>query len=180
MASRPNKSPILISACLAGINCTYNANNRLNPAVRNIFLSGNCLLVCPEVMGGLPTPRTPAEIVGGDGSDVLRKKARVITSCGKDVTREYLRGVSIALRLVKRYRVRNAILKANSPCCGTGQIYDGTFKRTLKKGDGIFASALIRRGVTVFSEKDLKACAKRCKITTKHGKRRLPLLQNSE
>ena len=157
----PKKTPLLISACLAGVNCTYNAKNKLNPIVRDIFVSGNCLLACPEMMGGLTTPRETAEIVGGDGSDVLRKKARVVTSRGRDVTKEYLKGVSITLRMAKRGGVKCAILKSKSPACGLGQIYDGTFKGALKRGDGIFASALIKRGIKVFSEKDLKTCKQR-------------------
>ena len=156
MASRPSSFKFLASACLAGINCTYNAKSNVIPAIRNSFLNGDCLLVCPEVMGGLSTPREPAEIVGGDGWDVLCKKAKVVDRSGKDVTKKCVRGAAKALRLALRYKIKKAILKTRSPCCGIARIYDGTFTGALKKGDGILASALIRRGIKVLSEKDLK------------------------
>ena len=151
MASRPSSFKFLASACLAGINCTYNAGNNLDPAIRKLFLSGECLSVCPEVMGGLPVPRPPAEICG----------ARVINAAGKDVTKECMRGTAIILRLAKRYRIRRAILKSNSPCCGKGRIYDGTFTGEVKKGNGILTSAVIRSGIKVYSEKDLKSHLRR-------------------
>ena len=146
VSRRRNKPKFLISACLAGVNCTYNAKNNLHPDVRKIFLSGDCLLVCPEVMGGLPVPRPPVEITG----------SRVVDIFGKDVTRECKRGVSIALRLTDKYGIKKAILKARSPSCGKAEIYDGTFSGVLKKGNGLLARALIRKGIKVYSEKDLK------------------------
>ena len=154
MVSRPRpKYKFLVSACLAGVNCTYNAGNNLNPAIRNIFLSGACLLVCPEVMGGLPSPRPPAEIDGGDGLAVLLKKAKMINAAGRDVTKECVRGAAKITRLARKYRIARAILKSNSPCCGPGKIYDGTFTGSLKSGNGILAAALINSGIKVCSEK---------------------------
>ena len=150
------KYRFLVSACLAGINCTYSGKNNLNPAIQGLYISGKCLPVCPEVMGGLPTPRYCAEIVGGDGMGVLCGKARVIDSRGSDVTGRYLRGVSKIVRLAGKYKVKKAILKSNSPACGKGRIYDGTFKGVLRKGDGILASALKASGIKIYSEKDLK------------------------
>ena len=146
----------LISACLAGINCTYNAKNNLIPAMRKLFLSGDCLLVCPEVMGGLPVPRPRAEIVGGDGLDVLHGKAKVINVLGKDVTGECVRGAAIALRLANKYGIKKAILKAGSPCCGKGRIYNGHFNGVLKKGSGVLTSAFMARKIKVYSEKDFR------------------------
>ena len=107
-------------------------------------------------MGGLPVPRPRAEIVGGDGLDVLHGKARVINVLGKDVTGECVCGAAIALRLAIKYGINKAVLKAGSPCCGKGRIYNGTFKGLLKKGSGILTSALIARRIKVYSEKDLK------------------------
>ena len=146
MASQPNKIKFLASACLAGIKCTYNAGSNLIPAVRKDFLGGNCLLVCPEVMGGLPTPRKPMEIAGGDGLDVLLNKARVVDSSGRDVTKKCLKGALKAVRLAIKYKIKKAVLKTKSPCCGV---------------NGILTSALIRRGIKVYTEKDLKICMRR-------------------
>ena len=155
MVSQPSKFKFLISACLAGFNCKYNGKNNLNPKIRDLFDRGSSLAVCPEVMGGLLTPRPPAEIIGGDGAAVLRKKAKVINAIGKDVTKECLRGSTAVVRLAKRYGVRKAILKSNSPCCGTDRIYDGTFTCSLKPGKGILAAALIKSGVKVCSDKNV-------------------------
>ena len=145
MASRPKpKYKLLVSACLAGVNCTYNSKNNLNPAIRKLFLSGDCLSVCPEVMGGLPVPRPPAEIDCG----------KVINAAGRDVTRECMRGAAKIIRLAKRYEIRKAILKSNSPCCGVGKIYDGTFTGSLRSGNGVLAAMLIRAGIKVCSDKN--------------------------
>ena len=161
MASRPSRSPspgkgprykFLVSACLAGVDCTYNGKSNPQPAIKKLFMAGDCMLVCPEIMGGLPVPRSRMEISGGDGLAVLRKKARVITADGRDVTEECVRGAKIIANLAKRYGIRQAILKSKSPCCGKGHIYDGTFSGTLKRGDGILTSALISSGVKVCSE----------------------------
>ena len=155
MASQPNRFKFLVSACLAGINCTYNGKNNLDPAIKKIFISGDCLLVCPEVMGGLPIPRPPIELVGGDGRALLFKKAKAMNAGGADVTKECTRGAKLIVRLAKRYGVKQAILKSNSPCCGIGKIYDGTFTETLKSGNGILAAALVKSGIKVCSEKNL-------------------------
>ena len=105
------------------------------------------LAICPEVFGGLPTPRENSEIVGGDGYDVLKKTARVLTASGKDVTENYVKGARIALRLAKKYDIRKAILKSMSPACGIGRIYDGTFRKVTKKGDGVLAALLSINGI---------------------------------
>ena len=108
-------------------------------------MQGACLAVCPEIMGGLPTPRPPAEI--------CHKK--VINAAGRDVTKECMRGSAAILRLAKRYRIKKAILKSNSPCCGFGKVYDGTFADSLRPGNGILAAMLIRSGIKVCSDKEL-------------------------
>ena len=144
----------LISACLVGLDCKYNGKNNLNPKIRGLFVrSAGSIAACPEIMGGLPTPRPPAEICGGDGITALRKKAGIINAAGRDVTKECVRGSEAVLRLAKRSRIKDAILKSNSPCCGVGKIYDGTFTGVLKPGNGILAAMLIKSGVKVCSDK---------------------------
>lgn len=110
------------------------------------------MLVCPEVDGGLGTPRPPAEVVGGDGADVLAGRARVVTGDGRDVTAEYLDGARKALDAARRTGASKAILKARSPSCGSGEIYDGSFSRTLAAGDGVTAALLRANGIQVVDE----------------------------
>ncbi|MCK4452122.1 MAG: DUF523 domain-containing protein, partial [Anaerolineae bacterium] len=106
----------------------------------------------PEVAGGLPTPRPPAEIQGGDGGDVLEGRARVVNIEGKDVTAEFLAGARKALRVAQRWDIKEAILKARSPSCGVGPIYDGSFSGRLVEGDGVTAALLEREGIIVRNE----------------------------
>lgn len=141
-----NMENILVSACLLGVCCRYDGNcqqirefEQKLPALQQRF---HLVPVCPEVYGGLPTPRAPAEIRGG----------RVCTAGGEDVTAAFRRGAQQALQLARRYGCRYAVLKKRSPSCGSGQIYDGTFTRTLTGGDGITAGVLKAEGITVFGE----------------------------
>ena len=116
---------------------------------------GRAVLVCPEEDGGLGTPRPAAEIQGGDGSDVLAGRARVVTKAGVDVTAQYLAGARIALEAARAAGATTAILKARSPSCGKGCIYDGTFTRTGREGDGVTAALLQSAGLVVVTEGDL-------------------------
>ncbi|MBN1526669.1 MAG: DUF523 domain-containing protein [Candidatus Omnitrophica bacterium] len=143
----------VVSACLAGLNCTYKGKNKLDPSVRLLVEWGGAIPVCPEVLGGLPIPRENSEISGGDGSDVLAGRAKVMTPSGRDVTRHYKEGSRAILSLAKRLGIKKAVLKANSPACGYGRIYDGSFKRALKKGDGVLAALLRRHGIKISTEK---------------------------
>ena len=153
--ARKNPSYIfLVSACLAGINCTYKGKNKLDRRVRKLTDQGLALPVCPEMMGGSPAPRQACEIVGGDGADVLDKKARVVTPSGQDISRMVLKGAREALRTAQRCGIKKAILKSKSPSCGCGHIYDGTFSRRLRKGDGVTAALLRRNHIRVYTEKD--------------------------
>lgn len=113
------------------------------------------MLVCPEEDGGLGTPRPAAEIQGGDGSDVLDGRARVVTKAGVDVTQEYVAGARFALERALAVGAETAILKARSPSCGSGCIYDGTFTRTTTTGDGVTVALLQREGFTVVTEEDI-------------------------
>jgi uncharacterized protein YbbK (DUF523 family) len=120
--------------------------------VDRLVASGRALLVCPEVDGGLPTPRPPAEIVGGDGRDVLAGTARVVTVDGTDVTEAYLAGAHGALRAAQAEGVTRAVLKARSPSCGRGAVYDGSHTRTLVEGTGVTAALLEANGIKVVTE----------------------------
>lgn len=149
--------PVLVSACLAGRACRFDGSGALEDQVAALVEAGRAVLVCPEVDGGLGTPRPPAEIVGGDGADVLAGRARVVTNEGVDVTEAYVKGAERALAAARRSGATTAILKARSPSCGVGRVYDGSFSRTLEAGDGVTAALLAADGVEVVSDEDLGA-----------------------
>ena len=144
----------LVSACLLGFPTVYDGGARL--WVELIALAARVWVVpiCPEVAGGLPVPRSPAEIVGGDGDDVLEGQARVVTVAGEDVTEAYLRGAECALAVVRRHAITTAIFRQRSPSCGSTCIYDGTHSGRLRSGQGVTAALLRRHGVDVWSEED--------------------------
>ena len=121
------KEKILVSACLLGINCKYDGTNNLNEKVLDYIKDKEVIPICPEILGGLSTPRPPSEII----SD------KVVNNEQKDVTKEYRKGAEESLKLAKLFKVKKALLKAKSPSCGCGKIYDGTFTKTLIDGDGI-------------------------------------------
>jgi len=145
----------LCSACLLGIKCKY--DGRIKPNENVITLSKKEVLIpiCPEQLGGQSTPRPDAEIKGGDGADVWDKKARVIESSGNDVTDNFTEGAKEVLKIAQLYNIREVILKQRSPSCGSGQIYDGTFSKTITKGDGITTALLKKNRIRVISEEDL-------------------------
>lgn len=145
-------APVLVSACLAGRACRFDASAGYDDDVARLVAEGRAVLVCPEVDGGLGTPRPPAEIRGGDGHDVLDGRARVVTEQGEDVTEQYLEGARRALLRARQMGATRAILKARSPSCGTGAIYDGSFSRALVTGDGVTAALLQRAGIEVVTE----------------------------
>ena len=136
---------ILVSRCLAGYRCRYDGGGCLNEKVAKLAKEYELIPVCPEEEGGLPTPRTPSEIHGG----------RVITRGGRDVTAEYKVGARAALSASEENCVEFAVLKARSPSCGSGKIYDGSFTGRLTDGDGITAALLKRNGFRVISEEEL-------------------------
>lgn len=142
----------IVSACLAGVKCKYNANDNLHPAVRELLKEEKVQLVCPEQLGGLTTPRSPAEIVGGSGEDVLTGRAKVLTCEGSDVTGCFIRGAEETLRIARLLEAEGAILKEGSPSCGSSLIYDGTFQGVKKAGQGVTAALLRKEGITVYSE----------------------------
>lgn len=148
-------SKIIVSACLLGENCKYNGKNNLNEELK-IFLSDKDIIsVCPEVMGGLSTPRLPAEIEYGKSSeDVIVSRAKIFNNEGKDVSTEFISGAEEVLEIAKLENVEIAILKEGSPSCGSNFIYDGTFSSVKKEGMGVTAKLLTENGITVISEKN--------------------------
>ncbi|MGH2706556.1 MAG: DUF523 domain-containing protein [Actinomycetota bacterium] len=155
MKIQPNEPPILVSACLAGLATTHDGRAKPHPKVLELVRSGRAILVCPEQLGGLPTPRPEAEIPDGDGDSVLDGTARVIDIHGNDVTANFLRGARQALRAARLAGSTRAILKARSPSCGTDRIHDGSFSGSLREGAGVTAATLRRAGLEVLSEEDL-------------------------
>ena len=135
---------ILISACFLGYKVRFDGKDNLHdhPRLHKLIQKGCVISICPEVAGGLSTPRPPAEIKGD----------RVITTTEKDVTNEYQQGAQKALKLATHHGIKVALLKAKSPSCGNTHIYDGTFSRTLKEGMGITAKLLTDHGIRVFNE----------------------------
>ncbi len=136
---------IVVSACLAGENCKYNGGNNLNEKVTNLMKEHEIILICPEVMGGLPTPRVPAEVVND-----------VVTNCkGINVDKEFRLGAEKTLEIAKREQPDLIVLQSRSPSCGVGQRYDGTFSKTLVNKHGITAQILIDNGFKVVDVEDL-------------------------
>ncbi|MEZ4524858.1 MAG: DUF523 domain-containing protein [Desulfobacterales bacterium] len=133
---------IIVSACLAGVRCRYNGEGYAIEKIGQLLSGGKVLPVCPEQMGGLPTPRPAAEI----------REGRVVTKEGMDVTEFFCKGAQEVLRLAELANCKQAILKARSPSCGYGRIYDGTFSKTLVCGNGILAEMLSRKGIRIFTE----------------------------
>lgn len=137
---------LLISACLLGTPCRYDGASKKYEGVEALSKKYNLIPVCPEVLGGLPTPRTPSERIGD----------RVVMKDGRDVTKNYFDGAKEALKTAKRFGCKKALLKARSPSCSPDMIYDGSFSGALVKGEGVAAELLRREGITVYSEEELE------------------------
>lgn len=150
-----------ISACLAGECCRYDGKSSPGGAQIMTYLEHareEALLVCPEMLGGLPAPRPRAEIAGGAGGEaVLAGQARILCHTGEDVTEAFMQGAKQALEKILDKNIKKAILKSKSPSCGCGHIYDGTFTGNLIQGNGIMAALLIQNGVTVMTEDQFSA-----------------------
>lgn len=140
----------LVSACLVGINCRYRGR-RWSPAsdILAALRRGEALPVCPEQLGGLPTPRPPAEIVGGNGEDVWKGRARVVDASGRDVTAFFKAGAEEVLALAERAGIRAAVLQEKSPSCGVRLIHDGSFQERLRPGPGVTTALLQAHGLQV-------------------------------
>lgn len=138
---------ILVSACLFGCDCRYKGDNCKNDALLSLAAKHTLIPVCPEQLGGLATPRDPAEICGD----------RVVSRAGRDVTQAYQKGAEAALYIAKQVGASAAVLKANSPSCGKGVIYDGSFTGRKIEGNGVAAQLLSAAGIRVFTENEIPA-----------------------
>ncbi len=133
---------IIVSACLVGVACRYDGKSKPASAVLGLMREGKLIPVCPEQLGGLPTPRTPAE----------RQGDRVVTRDGRDVSEQFRRGAEEVVNIARMANCRKAILKARSPSCGKGKIYDGTFTGRLVERDGVCAELCRQSGIDVSTE----------------------------
>lgn len=149
-------SKVLVSACLLGQPVRYDGRASGHPdLLKQWQAEGRVVPLCPEVAGGLPTPRPAAEIQGGQGGQVLDGQVQVLTVAGEDVSAAFLSGARQALALVRRHGIRVAVLKSGSPSCGNRLTYDGSFSGVKVPGEGVVAALLRREGVRVFSELEL-------------------------
>jgi len=146
----------LISACLLGLKCAWDGtdNYRSDKAIK-LLDTETLIPVCPEQLGGLKTPRAPQEIQGGSGEDVLDGKCKVLNKNGEDVTREFVAGAGETLRIARQFHIGEFIGKSNSPSCGCGRIYNGTFSQKSIAGDGVTTALLKRNGIGVITEDEL-------------------------
>jgi uncharacterized protein YbbK (DUF523 family) len=150
---------IVVSSCLAGLKVRYNATDSLDANIQQLVEAKKAVTVCPELLGGFSTPREPAEIVGGNGDDVLAGNARVVELSGKDVTEMYVKGAHQALRVAQELGALLIVLKESSPSCGSAMIYNGDFANEKIAGYGVTTALLRREGYTVISEHDLRTYA---------------------
>jgi len=136
------KEYILVSSCLAGLNCKYNGENNKNDDILRFIKEKNTILVCPEQLGGLSTPRIPAEILAD----------KVIDKNAKDVSLNFIRGAEETLKIAQLYNCKKAVLKAKSPSCASSFVYDGSHSGKIVKGKGITTKLLIKNGIKVVNE----------------------------
>lgn len=139
---------ILVSSCLMGLACRYDGLSKVHESVRTFLQDKAYILVCPEQMGGLSTPRPPCEMISND-------PIAIQTASGDDCTEAFLKGVVEVEKILKLYPIEMAILKAKSPSCGSKQIYDGSFTRNLVQGQGVLARCLLEKGIKVINEDEI-------------------------
>jgi uncharacterized protein YbbK (DUF523 family) len=144
---------ILVSSCLAGLEVRYNGTHSLDHKISKLIEEHKAIPVCPELLGGFLTPREPAEILGGNGEDVLDGKARVFEKSCRDVTELYIKGAYTTLKMAKEVNANIVVLKEYSPSCGSSMIYNGEFKSKGIVGNGVTTALLKRNGLQVISEK---------------------------
>ena len=148
----------LCSACLLGLECRYDGKSNLEKASEQLlqeFRNGNIIPICPEQLGGLPTPRSGARICSGDGKDVLDRKTRLLTDDGQDVIGQYIKGAYEALKIAKTLGIQEAILKQKSPSCGCGYIQGGLNERKTVEGEGVTTALFKRNGINVYTEEEI-------------------------
>ncbi len=139
---------IVVSKCLAGECCRYDGGSKPDARAAELVKNGLAVPVCPEQLGGLPTPRCPSELTC-DGAEVLAGRGRVVMKNGADVTGEFIAGAQAALRIARECGAKHAILKAHSPSCGCGLVYDGSFTGRLVPGRGVTAALFEANGITI-------------------------------
>lgn len=140
---------IAVSKCLAGYPCRYDGCGKGNDEIIRMEQDGSALCVCPECLGGLPIPRPPCEIIGGDGKDVLDGNARVMDINGMDRSDAFIKGAYETLGILQKNGIDRVILKKRSPSCGMGEIYDGSFSGKLKQGNGVTTALLLKNHIKV-------------------------------
>lgn len=145
---------VLISACLLGYPCKYSGQSNFRPRLLDALEKEILLPICPEMLGGLPVPRPPCEIAGGTAADVFsgRNHACVLDRQGNDCSRAFVEGACTALKIAKNAHIKRAILKKNSPSCGCGTVYDGTFQGKVIPGNGMTAELFLQNGIEVMDE----------------------------
>ena len=146
---------IIVSACLLGENCKYSGGNNKSENVIKYLEDKEYILVCPEQLGGLSTPRNPSEIItygNKDGNDVLSGCTKVLSNKGIDVTKNFIQGAEETLKIAKEHNAKTAILKAGSPSCGYKKIYDGTFLGNKIQGMGVTAAILNKENIALLDE----------------------------
>lgn len=136
---------MLVSACLLGVSCRYDGKSKGDERVKALMDKYDLIPICPEIMGGMPTPRVPSEI----------KNGRVYGEDGNDVTEYFKKGAEEVLSLAKLYGCKRALLKENSPSCGFGKVYDGSFSKKLVEGNGIASDLLYENGIEIFGEESI-------------------------
>ena len=150
------KPKIMVSACLLGANCRYDGKAKPVDGLERQLEGYRIIPFCPECLGELPVPRLPAEIQAGEGATVLAGESRVLNRQGGDYTSRFIAGARRTVELYRENQPKYVLLKANSPSCGVGRIYDGSFSGRLKPGDGVTAALLRQEGAMIFAEEELK------------------------
>jgi uncharacterized protein YbbK (DUF523 family) len=145
---------ILISSCLVGMNTTYHGGNNEHAVFVEMLQRGEVIPVCPEQLGGLPTPRQRSEIKDGDAQQVINGNGRVIHPDGQDITSLFMKGAQEVLMLAQLLKSQYIIFKENSPSCGVHAVYDGTFREGLITGSGVTTALLQSHGFKVYSDRD--------------------------
>lgn len=147
---------VLVSLCLLGEKCRFDGGESRSDRLTGLASEKQFIGICPELESGLLVPRKRCEIIGGDGSDVLDTKARVVSEDGSDLSLYFINGAAITLEKAAKSKIEMAILKENSPSCGSTHIYDGTFTGQRRTGHGVTAALLKRHGIKVVSDEHLK------------------------
>ncbi len=152
---------VLVSACLLGAPVRYDGQDLKSEdrILQQWWQEGRAIPFCPEVAGGLPTPRLPAEITGGDGQEVLQNRAKVLDNSGRDLSAQFQSGARQALALCQAQQIRVAVLTDRSPSCGSSLIYDGSFTGTRLPGQGVTTALLEQHGIRVFSQHQISQAA---------------------